>query len=568
MIQIIRDFFNSLDERFQLILIGSVVGALGACASVFLTYALSSGAALLAPLRGRTYGLLLPAIGAALSAILLRRIFKEAGGNGVTEAIYSISRRGGLLRSRSVFSRLFSSLLTIASGGSAGPEAPVVVSGAGIGSNVSNLVNFDDRQRFMMVAGGAAGALGAIFNAPLAGIAFSLEVVLAEWNSTHFVAIAVAAVVGTEVSRLLQGNQIPFQEQGFNAGFPDLMLSVVLAILCALVAICFVRLLHFTEKRVADLVSGLVYRAALGGLLVGILGFFFPVVLGEGYATVREMIRGTYATGLWIVGLGALAKVIATSLTLGSGGSGGVFAPCLVIGGLSGVFFQRAVGYFFSSVPIPTESYYAFLGMAGVISSALQAPLTGIFLIIEITGSYEMVLPVLVTAVVAAAVSHCFEPYSVYHRALMEREGLFRPRTDRAVLADIPIAEVIKSDCMVREPEMQLTVLVDAVKHTRQHYFPVVENGNSRYMGLIDLDEIRGYLFNPLLYNTVLVAELANERITTVSPGEDLLGVMEKFDRQGITCLPVVQGGRFVGLISKSTVLEHYRKELIVQENP
>ncbi|MFQ5701636.1 MAG: chloride channel protein, partial [Acidobacteriota bacterium] len=528
---------------------------------------LATGASLLAPLRYRPYAFLLPALGAVLSSLVLHHAFRETGGHGVTEVIYSISRRGGLLRLRSAFSRLLSSMLTIASGGSAGPEAPVVISGSSIGSNISNIADGNDRQRTVMVGCGAAGAIAAIFNAPMAGIAFSMEAILGEWRPVQIVPIAIASVVATQVSRVLQGNQIPFEHRVFGAGTQDLAFSLGLALFCAAGAILLMRMLRLIERNASRWVAPLFLRAGAGGLLVGALGMTLPVVLGEGYESIRTAIAGNFAPGLGIVGACVLAKIAATSLTIGSGGSGGIFAPCIVVGSLVGVFYRRILMALSLAVPPAGEGYFALLGMAGLLSSVLQAPLTAIFLIIEITGSYEIILPVVLVAVVSAAVSQRFEPHSIYHQELVNRGELLRPRTDARVLADLTVREVASTDVITLRPDMPLSEVIEILRRSRRTAFPVVEPKDGQYLGMIRTEEIRGYLFDETLRNSVLVEEIMDPAKVGISPDEELSDIMEKFDELGVDSLPVVDGNVYVGLISKVELLEQYRLELIVQED-
>ncbi|HDM32560.1 MAG TPA: chloride channel protein [Deltaproteobacteria bacterium] len=561
-----RYVFYSLDERLQLIIIGAIVGIFGGLASVALNRSLRYFSSISYPMRHLWYAPLLPAIGAALSVFFLRQVVRDLGAHSVPEVIYSISRKGGLLRLRTSFSRLVSGFLTIASGGSAGPEAPVVISGASIGSNIGTMFNLRDRQREVIVGCGAAAAIASIFNAPFAGIAFSLEVILGEWTTINLVPIAIASVVGTEVSRILQGNQIPFHHRIFHSGTPDLVACIGLAVLTAFGSIMLIRLLKVTESHSKKVTSVFWLRAALGGLIVGTIGLYLPQVLGEGYEVIWRVIGEQYSPGIAISGLAALGKIVATSLTIGSGGSGGLFAPCLVIGSLTGLFYQSTIASVFPSITWAGESYFALLGMAGVLSSVLQAPLTGIFLVVEITGGYEFIVPVVLVSVISATISHYFEPFSVYHQELITRGELLRPRTDARVLAELNVMELLEKDCMLVYPEMRLKEFVSIVQRSHRNYFPVVDSKSGDFLGMIHLDDVRPYLFNTGLHDTVIVGEIMNANVHTVSPDDELTEIITVFDREHSWSLPVVQDGKFLGLISKATLMDHYRKELIIQE--
>jgi len=563
---LVRRFFFRLDERLQLIVVAALVGVGGGYASVALNLGLQSGGHYLAPLRSQWYAVLFPAGGAALSVFFLQYLVRDVGGHGVPEVIYSISRRGGLLRLRSSFSRLVSCLLTIASGGSAGPEAPVVISGASIGSNIANAFYLKDRQRSVIVGCGAAAAIAAIFNAPATGIAFALEAILGEWTPINVVPIAIASVMGTEVSRVLQGNQIPFQHHSFEIGNLDLVACLGLAMVTAVSTVILIRLLRIVGSKWSKFFGHVWLRAAIGGLLVGIIGFVLPDVLGEGYDYIRTVIEGEYAPGLMLAGISALAKIVATSLTIGSGGSGGIFAPCLVIGSFTGLFYQRGLTSAFPHISWAGEGYFGLLGMAGVISSVLQAPMTGIFLIIEITGGYDVLVSVVLVSVLSATLSQFLEPHSIYHIELIERGELLRPRTDARVLSELNVMELLEKDCHVVHPEMRLREFAHIVETSHRNYFPVEDSRDGRFVGMIHLDDIRPYLFDPGLYDSVLVEEIMNRNVDSVSPEDELQDILHKFDETRSWSLPVVQSGKFLGLISKATLLDHYRKELMAQE--
>ncbi|OPX40586.1 MAG: chloride channel protein [Deltaproteobacteria bacterium] len=563
---LVRKVLFRLDERLQLIIVAALVGLGGGYASVVLNLGLQHGGHYLMPLRSHWYATFFPAIGAALSIFFLHSIVRDIGGHGVPEVIYSISRRGGLLRFRSSFSRLVSCLLTIASGGSAGPEAPVVISGASIGSNIANFFYLKDRQRTVIVGCGAAAAIAAIFNAPATGIAFALEAILGEWTPINVVPIAIASIVGTEVSRGLQGNQIPFQHHSFYISNVNLLACLGLAILTAVSSVVFMRLLRLVSAKSGRVIRSFWLRAAIGGLFVGVIGLVLPDALGEGYEYVRSIIEDRYASGILLAGISILAKILATSLTIGSGGSGGIFAPCLVIGSFTGLFYQRALMAAFPQVVWGGEGYFGLLGMAGVMSSVLQAPMTGIFLIIEITGGYDVLVSVVLVSVLSATLSHFFEPHSIYHAELIERGELLRPRTDARVLSELSVGELLEKDCHVVHPEMLLREFARIVETSHRNYFPVEDERDGRFLGMIHLDDIRPYLFDQGLYDSVLVEEIMNRQVVSVSPEDELPDILRKFDETRSWSLPVVQNGRFLGLISKATLLDHYRKELMAQE--
>jgi CIC family chloride channel protein len=553
------------DDRLLMILIAAIVGICSGLAAVILNRSLTAMLEWLHHYRHFWWAFVLPACGAALSSLFLEKIVNEGAGHGVPEVIYAVSRYGGLLRARSGYSRIVSSCLTIGSGGSAGPEAPVVMSGAAIGSNIARFFSLNDRQRVALVGCGAAGAISSIFNAPIAGMVFSVEVILGEWTAVNIIPIAIAAVAGTEISRLLQGNQIVFAHRLFNIGLIDIAASFGLAVCCAAASVLLTHALHTVHTMSAKTRLPFWLRAAVGGCAVGVIGLFLPVVLGEGYHAVRTVIDGTFEAGLWFVGLIALAKIFATALTLGWGGSGGIFAPCLVIGSFVGLSFHRLMVEMWPAVQWVNEGCFALLGMAGLISGILQAPLTGIFLIVEITGTYEVILPLIIVSTISTTLCHYIEPASFYLRELVEKGQLLRPGTDARVLSDLSIGELLETDCICVPKSMLLGDFINIVKKSHRNYFPVEDEKTGRFLGLIHLDDIRPYLFDSQLYNAVFVEQIMDPKVDIVSPGDDLIDVLKKMDEKRIFSMPVIAGERFLGMVSKATLLDQYRKELMVQ---
>jgi CIC family chloride channel protein len=554
-----------LDDRLLLILMAAIVGSCSGLAAVALNRSLVAMFNWLHHLRHYWWVFVLPAIGAALSSLFLDKIVKEGAGHGVPEVIYSVSRYGGLLRFRSSFSRLISSCLTIGSGGSAGPEAPVVISGAAIGSNIAKYFSLNDRQRITLVGCGAAGAISSIFNAPIAGMVFAIEVIIGEWKSVHIVPIAIASVAGTEISRILQGNQIAFSHRLFSIDHMDIFACLGLAILTAAASILLTRLLRSMHEISKKIPAPVWIRAAAGGCAVGLIGLFLPVVLGEGYHSVRMMIEGAFSQGLAILALAVLAKIVATALTLGWGGSGGIFAPCLVIGSLVGVTYHHGLVLLWPAVSWVNEGCFALLGMAGLISGMMQAPLTGIFLIVEITGGYEVILPLIIVSAISTTLCHYIEPASYYLKELVEYGHLLRPGTDARVLSDLNVSELLEKDCIAVTQNMLLRDFINIVKKSNRNYFPVENEETGHFLGIIHLDDIRPYLFNPVMYDTVFLGQIMDANVEVVHPEDDLSDVLRRMDAKRLFSMPVVVNNRFIGLISKGNLLNQYRKELMVQ---
>lgn len=553
------------DDRLIVIALAGVVGACSGLAAVALNRSLHFLAGSLHTLQGHWWGFILPAIGATLSALFLNAFLKERAGHGVPEVVYAVSRYGGLLRFRSSYSRLVSSCLTIGSGGSAGPEAPVVMSGAALGSNIAKLFSLRERQRITLVGCGAAGAIGAIFNAPITGLVFTVEVILGEWRSFNIIPIAIAAVAGTEVSRLLQGNQIAFQHQKFTIGLPDIAASFGVVIVATVVSVVLGRLLKGMHHVAVRAPLPQWFRPAVGGAVVGLIGIYLPYVLGEGYHSIQEMIQGTFAQGLLLAALVMVAKMVATAFTLGWGGSGGIFAPSLMIGSMVGLVYHRLLTWMMPTALLSGEGCFALLGMAGLVSGMLQAPLTAIFLVVEITGGYDVVLPLIIVSALTSTFCYYIEPASFYLRDLIEKGQFLRPGTDARVLSDLTVRELVDKVTTTVPGDMLLRDFLPILEGSRQHRFPVVDRHSGNYQGIIYVDRIRPYLFDSQMHAVLMVEQVMDESVPTVSTDDELADVLGLMERRGLNTLPVVEKHHFVGMLSKSTLLDHYRKELIVQ---
>lgn len=553
------------EDRLLLILAGIVVGTCSGLAALALSKSLETLLEFSHRHHGLWWAFVLPGIGAALSSLFLNKIVNEGAGHGVPEVIYSVSRYGGLLRFRSAYSRLISSCLTIGSGGSAGPESPVVMSGAAIGSNIARLFSLNDRQRITLVGCGTAGAIAAIFNAPISGLVFTIEVILGEWTSLNIVPIAVASVAGAQVFRLLAGNHIVFHHSGFVIGLPDVLAAAGLAVVTALVSVLLTRTMQTMPQIARKMPAPQWIRAFTGGCAVGLMGMFLPVVLGEGYHFIQQMIDGVFLPGLGIAAAATLAKILATAFTLGWGGSGGIFAPSLAVGSLAGLTYHRFLTLLWPSAPWISEGCFALLGMAGVIGGMLQAPLTGIFLVVEITGGYDVILPLIVVSALSSTVCHFIEPASFYFRELVEKGQLLRPGTDARVLSDLSVRELLEKDCICVSPDTLLRDFVAVVGKSHRNYFPVEDKKSGHFLGMIHLDSIRPYLFNTAMYDAVILEQIMDTGVETIHPEDDLSDVLRKMDEKRLFSMPVISNTRFMGMISKATLLDQYRKELRVQ---
>jgi CIC family chloride channel protein len=561
----IRTILINLDTRFQSIIIGVMVGICCGLAAVGLNYGLEKFSRLFSQYEGNFYLVLFPMAGIAFTVFLLKYIIKDPSGHGVPEVIYSVSMKGGAIKFRSSYSALIGSMITISSGGSAGPEAPVVISGAAIGSNIAGYFKTNERIRVAVAGSGAAAAIAAIFNAPITGIIFTLEVILGDWAPQNMLPIAIASVTGTIVSRLLKGNQIPFTHREFNVTLDDIFAAVGLAILMAVISLLFIRLLKESAEVLGKYLKNSLLKAALGGLLVGAITVFFPHVKGEGYELVRQLLNGSYASTIGLVVLLILMKILATSLTLGAGGAGGVFAPSLVLGSLGGFFYFQVISLIFPQANLTGAALFALVGMAGMLSGALYAPLTGIFLVVEITGGYDAILPLLTVSFLTYTLVKLVARHSIYHHELIQKGFLLRPGTDKRILSEIRPAELLETDLITIHPGMRLKDLAPLIEKSRRNYFSVEDEETHHFLGMVILNDIKPYLFNPALLNSIIVEEVMRTDMTMVSLNSNLGDILNIFDATGAWSLPVVENKKFLGLISKATLLDHYRKELKVE---
>jgi len=563
----IRTIFVNLNSTAQMVVIGVIVGLVSGLAAVGLNRGLQYFHHHLSQSGEPLYYYLSPLAGIALTVLFLKYIARDFGGHGVPEVIYGISMKGGALKLRSSFSKLVGSLLTISGGASAGPEAPIVISGASIGSNISRYFKSNERVRIAVTGSGAAAAIASIFNAPITGIIFTLEVILGEWSHRTMLPIAISSVTGTVVSRLLNGNQIPFKHLDFPFNSNNVFASVGLSVALALFAIVFIKSLKWSSTFLDRFLKNFFVKALVGGLIVSAVIFFFPPVRGEGYELVRNLISENYDSGapalLILIGM----KMLATSFTLGAGGAGGVFAPSLVMGSLAGFSYYKLLVLLFPTVHFTGAGLFALVGMAGMISGTMHAPLTGIFLIVEITRGYDAILPLLVVSFLTTMLVKLFEKHSIYHYELVKKGYLLRPQTDARILSDIKTRELLETDFTIVPPDMLLKDMIPIIKRSSKDYFPVEDKKTGDFVGMVYFSDIKRYLFDQAFLDfTIVSVVMRNARdLTLLSIDEPVAGIVEKFDSTNFRTLPVVKDGKFLGIISKSTILDHYRKELKAQ---
>lgn len=540
------------------------VGLASALSAVLLNSAVHGAIELVERWRGEPWLALLPAVGAALSALYLKNLLRDTAGHGVPEIIRSVTIGGGALRLDLIFSRLISSFLTVSSGGSAGLEGPIATSGGAIGSALGRLFKFNERRRTLLLGYGVAGAVAAIFNAPLTGTVFALEVILGEWSALTILPTIIAAVSATQFSRLILGNQIAFSHEVFAFATLDLVACIGLGVGAGLLSIGFQRGLRLAENLFDRLPWPFWLRAALGGLLVGVAGFFAPAVLHDGYRAIEDFLRGAAGYTLLGVAVFVLVKYLACCVTLGSGGSGGVFAPSLVLGAGLGHGFGLLLRLALPGAALAPASAYALVGMAGMVAGVMHAPLTGMFLVLEVTGGYGLILPLMIVSVLSMLVGYYFEEGSVYTRELVDHGLLVRRGSDQHLLSTMDPREMLDEQDIILHEGLLLGEFVEIFKTARRNIFPVVEKESGRWLGVVYLDDLRPYLFDRGLYSIMTMGSVLHDDLPTIDPRESGLAVIQKFEASGAWSLPLIEEGKFVGMLSKSTLFDRYRRELIV----
>ncbi|WP_017731080.1 chloride channel protein [Nafulsella turpanensis] len=521
-----------------------------------------------------------PLTGILLTVFLARYILKEKLGHGITDILYTISKKSSIIRRSKMYSRMLTSALTVGFGGSVGLEAPIVVTGSAIGSNVGQFMHLNYKKRTLLIGCGAAGAISSIFNSPIAGVIFSIEVILAEVTIAAFIPLLIASVAGSLVSLVLLGDDILFAfrlQDPFSAS--DTPFFVLLGLLCGLVSYYFTRVMFKVEGWIGN-VKSITVRAILGGLGLGLIIFFFPPIYGEGYDTIKAMLSGHDAAllsrslffqktddGLYLMVflLGVmLLKPVATALTLGAGGSGGVFAPSLFLGGVTGFVFARFINYLGFTDEISIANF-TLVGMCGLMSGVLHAPLTAIFLIAEITSGYTLFVPLMLVSAIAYTTASYFERYSLYTKTLIERGDLIPHDKDRQVLSLIHLEKIIETDLLMIHPRATVDDLVKLVQVSKRNIFAVVDE-KGVMKGIITLDDIREVMFDEDMRRKVIVKTIMRQPPAKVSSAESMPSVMNKFEKTEAWNLPVIDNGKYVGFVSKSRIFNAYRKKLIRQQ--
>ena len=527
--------------------------------------------------------LVYPVVGILLTGLFIRNVVRDDISHGVTKILYAISRRQSRIKRHNTWSSLFASAITIGFGGSVGAEAPIVLTGSAIGSNLGSAFKMEHRTLMLLVGCGAAGAVAGIFKAPIAGLVFTLEVLMIDLTMGSLLPLLVSSVTAATVAYILHGTEAMFE---FHMDEPFLMERIpavlLLGILCGLVSLYFTRTMNRIEG-VFRRYSNPYIKLLIGGTMLSILIFLFPSLYGEGYDVIHMLLNGTTAADwdkvmdnsifygygnllLVYLALVILFKVFATSATNGGGGCGGTFAPSLFLGCITGfVFSHFCNGYSLApliSDNIP-EKNFALMGMAGIMSGVMHAPLTGIFLIAELTGGYDLFLPLMMVSVSSYLTIMIFEPHSIYSMRLAQKGELVTHHKDKSVLTLMNLESVVETDFEQVHPENDLGEMVKVVSKAKRNMFPVVD-ARGLLLGIVVLDDIRNIMFRQELYHRFTVGRFMVVPPARISMDDSMEEVMRKFDETKAWNLPVVdEDGKYKGFLSKSRVLNTYRQMLV-----
>lgn len=514
-----------------------------------------------------------PIAGLLLSTIYIQKFRKGNLSRGIGNVIIEISNNKGIIARHKLFSQLISSFFTLIFGGSAGLESPISVTGAAIGSNISILSRIGEKQRKLLLGCGAAGGIAAIFNSPIAGVLFALEILVSELSIPNFIPLLISSASATVVSKLLFTGQ-PFKLITQSWEINSIPFYIILGVLCSLLSLYNIKVYFYFQKTLGKWKKPYI-KALTGGTVLGLLLFIFPALYGEGYNIVESVLNGQYEilfnkSLFWqsqqdirillIYGfLILMLKVVATSLTVNSGGNGGMFGSSLFAGALLGFVFSKFINIMGFHQLI--EVNFIVVAMAGTLAGIIHAPLTAIFLIAEITGGYALFIPLMIVVSISYLITNFFEPYSVYTKRIAEEGKFILYDRDRLILENIQLAKFIDKDFTPLHEEESLGNLREIVKKSTKTVFPVIDNQDN-LLGLVSLDDIREIIFDRFVDKLILVRDIMSIPDVVVEMKDSMFYIVKKMDEHNLWNLPVVKDGKYVGFVSKSRILNHYRELL------
>ena len=570
-----------LSERVFVLILAFVVGLIAALAAFVLhrliniiaSFLMQSASADDADWRYLVY----PVVGILITMLFVRYVVKDNISHGITRILYAISTNRSRLKPHNTWTSVVASAITIGFGGSVGAEAPIVLTGSAIGSNLGRVFNLDRKTMMLLIGCGAAGAIAGIFKAPIAGLVFTLEVLMIDLTMASLLPILVSCVTATCFTYVLSGDAALFTFHLDNAWTVQrIPACLFLGAFCGLVSLYFIRMMGACEGFFARFRHRAYVRLVVGGVMLSLLIFLFPALYGEGYLSINLLLNGDGTTDwnrvldnslfagegnllLVYIALVILTKVIATSATNGAGGCGGTFAPSLFVGCFAGFFFSRFWNQYQLGTWLP-EKNFALMGMAGVMSGVMHAPLTGIFLIAELTGGYGLFLPLMIVSVTSYLVIILFEPHSIYGARLAREGKLITHNTDHAVLTLMQLDSVINKDYMAVGPDVELGDVVRKISRSHTNVIPVLDAAGG-LLGEIDIASIRHIVFRIELYHHFVASQLMKEPKAVLSDSDSMAVIMETFDRTQADWLPVLDSEQHLkGYVSRQRMFTHYRQ--------
>lgn len=518
----------------------------------------------------------LPIIGIMLTVFVIKKLLGGTIEKGTSQILYAVAKKASIIPRKQMYAQIVTSSLTVGLGGSAGLESPIVITGAAFGSNYAQRYKLSYKERTLLIGCGVAAGIAAAFNAPIAGVLFAIEVLLVDVSISAFTPIMIAAATGALVSKIALDENILLsfkQQQSFD--YHNIVYYIMLGLFTGLISVYYSRNFQRVEHIFARLKFTPYKKAFLGASILALLIFIFPTLFGEGYESIKtlsendpgQLLENTIFSGFrnnnWVlllfVGLTMMLKAFATGITLGSGGNGGNFAPSLFLGSYVGFFFSKFLNLTgLTNLPV---SNFTLVGMAGILSGLFHAPLTAIFLIAEITGGYDLMIPLMIVASISFAISKRFEKHSLDVKSLARKGNAFTSNKDANILSTLDTNSIIQTDYLTVSQDENLEKLVDLISHSNQVIFAVVDK-EKQMLGVVHFNNIREIIFNPYRVKYTLVKEVMLKTIDVIYPTDSMETVMNKFEKTKVHFLPVLKEGKYYGFISKSMALEAYRSKL------
>ena len=526
---------------------------------------------------------LFPIFGILLTVFVIKKFLNGSIEKGSSRILFAVAKKGGIMPKKQMYAQIITSSLTVGLGGSAGLESPITITGAAFGSNFAQKYKLSQKDRILLLACGVAAGIGAAFNAPIAGVLFAIEVVLTDISISAFIPIIISAATGALVSEVLLSKDVllTFKQQlSFN--FHNTPYYIVLGILAGFVSVYHARNFRKVELFFSKFKNNTYKKALFGASILALLIFFFPTLFGEGYESIKTLssphpevllnntLLENYESKQWIllafVGIIVLLKSFATGLTLGSGGNGGNFAPSLFVGSYLGFFVAKSIHLLGLSNSLPIANF-TIVGMAGILSGLFHAPLTAIFLIGEITGGYELMVPLMIVSSISYAISKQFDKHSMDVKALADRGEVFTSDKDKNILQSIDFLKLVDTNIKITTNEKSLESIIENISIKHQTIIPVVDEKN-KLIGIVDLEEIKPILFNQFRLKFTIINEVLSQPKEIINHDDGMEAIIEKFENSKQNLLPVTNNDKFYGLISKLEILEAYReklKEMIIE---